>query len=406
MAFLQDMCGDTPLHRAISADAKGIIEILTEVPTIDFTASNCHGFNLLHYAALKGNVLAIRRILARARQLVDTKKDDGFTALHLAALNNHLEVAEVLIKEGRGDVNVRNNRHQRPLHLAASQAHVALLLLLVSAGSDVNAEDEAGDTAMHVALEKHQLLAPPAEAAAAAEAASLFSRIQASSFLGSTELTMGIAIACFLAQEGADVNYANHRGKCPLDVVTDGRGAQTIRSFAQKFREQQGSLGIAGRSCGLRRMHSTPNTLTNLSVGGPGAGGPGAGPSECLVCSDLALLVLFLPCQHSIVCEECSRRMKKCIRCQVTISKKLRQDSTEVEGSLSGPECAGQRQLMEELQSRYRQMEERITCPICIDSHIRLVFQCGHGSCLECSSALRVCPICRQAIRDRIQIFV
>lgn len=42
---------------------------------------------------------AVRRILARARQLVDTKKDDGFTALHLAALNNHREVAEILIKE-------------------------------------------------------------------------------------------------------------------------------------------------------------------------------------------------------------------------------------------------------------------------------------------------------------------
>lgn len=42
---------------------------------------------------------AIKKILARARQLVDAKKEDGFTALHLAALNNHKEVAEILIKE-------------------------------------------------------------------------------------------------------------------------------------------------------------------------------------------------------------------------------------------------------------------------------------------------------------------
>ena len=42
---------------------------------------------------------AVRRILARARQLVDAKKEDGFTALHLAAFNNHGEVAQVLIQE-------------------------------------------------------------------------------------------------------------------------------------------------------------------------------------------------------------------------------------------------------------------------------------------------------------------
>lgn len=48
---------------------------------------------------LTSNPRAIKNILARARQLVDSKKEDGFTALHLAALNNHKEVAEILIKE-------------------------------------------------------------------------------------------------------------------------------------------------------------------------------------------------------------------------------------------------------------------------------------------------------------------
>lgn len=55
--LLQDSQGDTPLHYAITADYKVIIEILTEVPNIDFTVQNCQGFNLLHYSALKGNKL-------------------------------------------------------------------------------------------------------------------------------------------------------------------------------------------------------------------------------------------------------------------------------------------------------------------------------------------------------------
>ncbi|KAM6402544.1 E3 ubiquitin-protein ligase MIB2 isoform 3-T5 [Rhynochetos jubatus] len=396
---LPDSQGDTPLHYAITADYQVIIEILTEVPNIDFTVQNCHGFNLLHYSALKGNKLAIKKILARARQLVDSKKEDGFTALHLAALNNHKEVAEILIKEGRCDANLKNNRNQTPLHLAVIQGHVGMVELLVGEGCDVNAEDEDGDTAMHIALERQQLMSVVMEKREGEMGLSLLSKLQASGFLGNVELNVGTAIACYLAQEGADINYANHRGKSPLDLITDGRIVQIVKDFSQKFREQQISSDSSAITCSLRRVHTTPNTMTNLSVSSV------AVPTECLVCSELALLIHFFPCQHSIVCEECSRRMKKCIKCQVTITKKLKQDSTEVECSPSS-ESTDQRKLMEELQNRYRQMEERITCPVCIDDQIKLVFQCGHGSCPDCSTALTVCPICRQAIRERIQIFV
>ncbi|EDL81315.1 rCG31461 [Rattus norvegicus] len=399
---LPDAHADTPLHSAISAGAgaSSIVEVLTEVPGIDVTATNSQGFTLLHHASLKGHVLAVRKILARARQLVDAKKEDGFTALHLAALNNHREVAQVLIREGRCDVNVRNRKLQSPLHLAVQQAHLGLVPLLVDAGCNVNTEDEEGDTALHVALQRHQLLPLVADRAGGDPGPlQLLSRLQASGLPGSTELTVGAAVACFLALEGADVSYANHRGRSPLDLATEGRVLKALQGCAQRFRERQAGGG-GGVPPGPRHVLSTPNTVTNLHVSG--TAGPEA--AECLVCSELALLVLFSPCQHRTVCEECARRMKKCIRCQVIISKKLRPDGSEVVNAIQVP--GPPRQLVEELQSRYRQMEERITCPICIDSHIRLVFQCGHGACAPCGAALNACPICRQPIRDRIQIFV
>lgn len=53
----QDSYGDTPLHDAIAKDFQHIIEIITSVPSIDFTLQNNRGFNLLHHAALKGNKL-------------------------------------------------------------------------------------------------------------------------------------------------------------------------------------------------------------------------------------------------------------------------------------------------------------------------------------------------------------
>lgn len=62
-------------------------------------------------------------------------------------------------------------------------------------------------------------------------------------------------------------------------------------------REQQISADCSAITCSLRRVHTTPNTMTNLSVSSV------AVPTECLVCSELALLIHFFPCQHSIVCE-------------------------------------------------------------------------------------------------------
>ncbi|XP_034732437.1 E3 ubiquitin-protein ligase MIB2 isoform X3 [Etheostoma cragini] len=408
---LQDSYGDTPLHDAIAKDFRNIIEIMVLVPNIDFTQQNHRGFNLLHHAALKGNKLATEKILARARQLVDVKKEDGFSALHLASLNNHRDVAEILVKEGRCDINIRNNRNQTALQLAVTQGHIDLVQLLVSEGADVNMEDEDGDTAMHVALLRPQLanvmLSPTVGTSSTEESSegcstSLYCRLSASGLLGNIELSVGTAIACFLAQEGADVNYANHKGKSPLDLVADSAMLQLIKSFSEKHRLQRLQAITSGQglsSASLRRVHTTPNTMTNLVLPTP------PGPSECLICSELALLVLFCPCQHSVACEECAHRMKKCIKCQVTITKKIRQDQTEVDCS-PGTENSEQHNLLEQLQSRYRQMEERITCPICIDNHIKLVFQCGHASCIDCSAALKTCPICRQTIRERIQLFV
>ncbi|XP_077835334.1 E3 ubiquitin-protein ligase MIB2 isoform X26 [Macaca mulatta] len=334
---LPDAHSDTPLHSAISAGtgASGIVEVLTEVPNIDVTATNSQGFTLLHHASLKGHSLAVRKILARARQLVDAKKEDGFTALHLAALNNHREVAQILIREGRCDVNVRNRKLQSPLHLAVQQAHVGLVPLLVDAGCSVNAEDEEGDTALHVALQRHQLLPLVADGAGGDPGPlQLMSRLQASGLPGSTELTVGAAVACFLALEGADVSYTNHRGRSPLDLAAEGRVLKALQGCAQRFRERQAGGGAAP---GPRHALGTPNTVTNLHVGAA----PGPEAAECLVCSELALLVLFSPCQHRTVCEECARRMKKCIRCQVAVSKKLRAGrAPPSQGSYPGPSPA------------------------------------------------------------------
>lgn len=86
--------------------------------------------------------------------------------------------------------------------------------------------------------------------------------------------------------------------------VWRGGTAKATGSFqapSSNCRERQAGGG-GGVPPGPRHVLSTPNTVTNLHVSG--TAGPEA--AECLVCSELALLVLFSPCQHRTVCEgEC-----------------------------------------------------------------------------------------------------
>lgn len=74
------------------------------------------------------------------------------------------------------------------------------------------------------------------------------------------------------------------------------------RPLSSRRERQAGGSGSGGSAQGPRLVLSAPNTVTNLHVAAPT--GPEA--AECLVCSELALLVLFSPCQHRTVCEgEC-----------------------------------------------------------------------------------------------------
>lgn len=74
--------------------------------------------------------------------------------------------------------------------------------------------------------------------------------------------------------------------------------AEPFQAPSSDCRERQAGGG-GGAASGPRLALSTPNTVMNLHAAAPS--GPEA--AECLVCSELALLVLFSPCQHRTVCE-------------------------------------------------------------------------------------------------------
>ena len=49
----------------------------------------------------------------------------------------------------------------------------------------------------------------------------------------------------------------------------------------------------------------------------------GVAYKECMVCCEVPASVKFEPCGHRIVCTDCCIKMKKCLTCQQTITKKI-----------------------------------------------------------------------------------
>lgn len=364
---IQDSYGDTALHDAIGKDSHEITELLTSIAGIDFTLKNNRGFNVLQHAALKGNNAATEKLLAHARQLVDVKKDDGFSALHLACLNGHRAVAETLLLHGNAHVDLRNNKRQTSLHLAVSQGHCPVVELLVSHKAAIDAVDEDGATPLHLALNKRSTINADISEL---EAPTIYG-IYASISSRITETPVAIALACYLVEEGSPLGLADAKGKTPLDMITDPAVAQLLQDYVtvKPVQEQV----VASRV-----------------------------PVECCVCSELAdQNVLFEPCGHRVACEDCASRLKKCLKCCVSIVRRLTADGRVVPCRARQPSA----ERLRYLETKIQEIEEAHCCSICMERKRNVAFLCGHGACEKCSQTLKICHMCRKTITKKINLY-
>lgn len=68
---------------------------------------------------------------------------------------------------------------------------------------------------------------------------------------------------------------------------------------------------------------------------------------------------------------------------------------------LSEAEAKSNPKSAEQIQEIY----DMFTCAICLDELRRIIFLCGHGVCAGCSKELACCPMCREPITRKIQLF-
>lgn len=76
----------------------------------------------------------------------------------------------------------------------------------------------------------------------------------------------------------------------------------------------------------------------------------------------------------------------------------------EEQPELPAIQCS-QLRVIETVQEQSEQLDDQITCPICMVSRRGIVFGCGHFLCKECGEKINPCPMCREPITIRIQVF-
>src|SRR5688572_12503949 len=97
-------------------------------------------------AAKKGNVEALKALLAHNPALVAATEADGSTPLHCAAWKGFPDACEALLSAG-ADVNARSSGEHyggTPLHSAAHGNQRAVAEVLIRHGADVNAVSSNG----------------------------------------------------------------------------------------------------------------------------------------------------------------------------------------------------------------------------------------------------------------------
>uniref|UniRef100_A0A0C3T0G2 Uncharacterized protein n=1 Tax=Guillardia theta (strain CCMP2712) TaxID=905079 RepID=A0A0C3T0G2_GUITC len=130
---------------------------------IDVNVQDKHGTSALHLAATRRQEKIVKLLLAASAE-VNIQDKDNKTPLEIverAFGNNQRNVVNLLLLHG-ANPNVRDIQGSTPILYAASAGSVADTIILLKFGSDVNAKNFRGLTALHMAAAE-TLSVPPAQ---------------------------------------------------------------------------------------------------------------------------------------------------------------------------------------------------------------------------------------------------
>ena len=119
-----------PLHDMAWENRIEDVDFLLSSLKIDVNCQDRWGQTPLFFAAAKGNLVVVKRLLQQNGILVNMPKQGGHTPLSLAVQQNHADVVDALLQAG-GDPMMRNSRGETALFIAAEEGHAKILTRLL-----------------------------------------------------------------------------------------------------------------------------------------------------------------------------------------------------------------------------------------------------------------------------------
>ncbi|MES2771661.1 MAG: ankyrin repeat domain-containing protein [Pseudomonadota bacterium] len=141
--------GQTLLTKAIGAKELAMAETLIR---LNPDPTNPNNQCVLHAALQSLDIPSIDRLIKAGAQVNAQTPEEGYTPLHMAIqANSPFELLAVLIENG-AERNRADRAGNTPLHLAVKENALGVLTPLVDAGADINAKNHQGDTPSHLAF--------------------------------------------------------------------------------------------------------------------------------------------------------------------------------------------------------------------------------------------------------------
>lgn len=138
--------GDTALILALREDSMRVVRTLLKAPDIDLEIKAANGDNALMIAAFRGNLEAVKALLARGAQV----NRPGWSALHYAAAIGNNPILQILIAQ-KANPDASSPNGTTALMMAARGGHILSVKLLLDAGANIFLKNEQGLDAVEMA---------------------------------------------------------------------------------------------------------------------------------------------------------------------------------------------------------------------------------------------------------------